>query len=70
MTYISLANCLKTQLHILGGAIQTIRERTLDKLDLPLDFNVFRDEDHLILEKEMYKELRHCTKHLIILIRL
>ncbi|XP_049819028.1 uncharacterized protein LOC109596809 [Aethina tumida] len=68
-TYITLLHCLKTQFYILGEAIQTIRERTLDKLGLPLDFEVFRDEDHLKLEKEMYKELRRCTKHLMLLIR-
>nr|UTN00973.1 odorant receptor [Semanotus bifasciatus] len=66
--YCALVNCLHTHFVILTGALKTIRKRVLLRLNLSQDFQIFHDEEFSILENALYKELRHLTKHLIILL--
>ncbi|XP_019870447.2 odorant receptor 4-like isoform X2 [Aethina tumida] len=65
----TLANCLKCQLLIVCKAFTSIRERVLTKLNLPQDFQIFRDEQHPMLEQALFEEMKRCTVHLSYLIR-
>nr|WJJ63316.1 odorant receptor 16 [Pachyrhinus yasumatsui] len=68
MIFVTLLHLLKTQLHILGEALRTIRKRCLDRLGLKKNFSLLYDTQHPRLEEEMYQELTHCTKHLMSLL--
>nr|QNH68032.1 odorant receptor 5 [Apriona germarii] len=63
-------NCLKTQLEIVQCAFRSIRERCVKRLNLPDDYQIFVDDNNPVLEKVLYDELSHCTKHLNILLRI
>ncbi|KAG5879514.1 hypothetical protein JTB14_019115 [Gonioctena quinquepunctata] len=66
--FVSLLNCLKTQLLIVGDVFRSMRERSLQALNLPQNYTILHDRDNLLLEKELYRQLTHCTEHLRILL--
>ncbi|CAH1977315.1 unnamed protein product [Acanthoscelides obtectus] len=61
---------MKTNLKILSEATRSIRNRTLVKMGLPVDFKVLRDEDFPQYEQALYSELKKCNLHLATLIRI
>nr|CAI5870208.1 unnamed protein product [Callosobruchus analis] len=68
--YFSLIYCLKTQFLVLCGAIRTIRERVLLRMNIRPSFTVLHDEDFPELEKEIYKEMQFINDHFGLLIRI
>ncbi|KAG5879513.1 hypothetical protein JTB14_019114 [Gonioctena quinquepunctata] len=66
--FVSLLNCLKTQLLIVGTVFKSIRERSLQAVNLPENHTILHDENNFLLEKELYRQLTHCTEHLRILL--
>lgn len=65
----ALLNCLKTQLLILCGAIQTIRPRVFTRLKIPTDISIHLDDDYSTLEDVLYTEIIHLNQHLTSLLR-
>lgn len=66
--FVALLNCLRCQLLIVCNVFKTLRIRSLKKLQLPLNYKTFSDNEEPALEHEMYKELTHSTQHLKILL--
>nr|UTN00915.1 odorant receptor [Semanotus bifasciatus] len=67
--YVILLYCLKTNYIIVGEAFRTVRKRVFKKLNLPLDFEIFRDDEFPELEQELHREMNFMTKHFVQLLR-
>ncbi|XP_074033350.1 odorant receptor 4-like [Leptinotarsa decemlineata] len=66
--FFGLLNCLKTQLLIICDIFKTIRARSLMAVNLPQNYTILHDKHNPILERELYRQLTHCTQHLKILL--
>nr|ALR72579.1 odorant receptor OR36 [Colaphellus bowringi] len=66
--FVGLLNCLKTQLLIVCNIFTTIRARSLKAVNLPKNYKILHDEYNPALEKELYRQLSHCTEHLKLLL--
>nr|CAI5845067.1 unnamed protein product [Callosobruchus analis] len=62
--FCSLLICLKTKLHILCEATKAIRERVVEKLELPDNYRLFKDNLNPQFEAEIYAEIRRINFHL------
>ncbi|KAG5891489.1 hypothetical protein JTB14_004947 [Gonioctena quinquepunctata] len=61
-TFSSFLICLKTKIQILSGVLETIRERALDKMNMPVDSGL--DSNDPELEPILYDEIITCAEHL------
>nr|QUN04296.1 OR16 protein [Callosobruchus chinensis] len=68
--FFALIIYLQTYLQILAEATKYIRERTLESLKLPADYDMFRDDENPALEKATYYEIRKCCRNLLFLLRI
>nr|CAH7735971.1 unnamed protein product [Callosobruchus chinensis] len=66
--FFALIIYLQTYLQILAEATKYIRERTLESLKLPADYDMFRDDENPALEKATYYEIRKCCRNLLFLL--
>lgn len=67
--FVSLLYGIRTQLLILSGALLTVRQRCLQKLNLSDQLEMLHDADNPQLEKLMYEEIKKCTRHMQKIIR-
>nr|CAH7735970.1 unnamed protein product [Callosobruchus chinensis] len=68
--FFSLLIYLQTYLQILAEATKYIRERTLESLNLPAKYEVFRDNENPALEEATYYEIKKCCRNLRFLLRI
>ncbi|CAH1965443.1 unnamed protein product [Acanthoscelides obtectus] len=60
--------CLRTRLEILTKATRSIRGRTINKLNLPKDFEPIRIDKLPEVEEELHTELKRCNGNLELLL--
>ncbi|CAG9858092.1 unnamed protein product [Phyllotreta striolata] len=61
---VTILNCLKCQILVVCNVFKTLRSRCLSQLGLPVWYETFSDHEHVALEREMYRQLSHTTRHL------